>query len=390
MNQLILIEQIEVYAPEYLGTQDVLICGNQIAAIEPELSIETPMLTRINGRGKLLFPGLVDSLVHISGGGGEGGFHTRTPQMTLTDATAAGVTTVIGALGTDSVTRTLPDLLAKAHGLENEGLSVYCYSGSYQVPVKTITGSVEQDIIFIDKMIGVGEVAIADHRSSQPTIHELARIASQARVAGMLSGKKGIVSIHVGEGESQLTMLQQVIEQTDIPAHQFYPTHINRNQSLLDAGISWCKQGGVIDFTTSTNEQYLAEGEIPAALALAKALQAGVDIAQLTMSSDGNASLPVFDSEGHLTGLEVGKVASLYEAVKQAVTQYNVSLSDALSAATLSPANILGLTQKGRVCPGTDADLLIVNASNLNIESVYGKGKLLVEQGMPVCKGTFD
>jgi len=379
-----------VLCPEDKGTLDVLIAGSQVVAMDKSIVISSELLTEVEGSDKVLLPGLVDSLVHITGGGGEGGFHTRTPQMSLTDATTGGVTTVIGALGTDATTRTLPDLLAKARGLETEGLSVYCYTGSYQLPPRTITGNVTDDIVLIDKFIGIGEVAIADHRSSQPTARELMQIASDARVGGMLSGKSGIVSIHVGDGAGQLGLLHKVVERSDIPASQFYPTHINRNQSLLDAGIAWTKVGGFIDFTSSTNAQFIYEGEIPAAEALAYCLQEGVDAAQLTISSDGNASLPVFDQKGRLTGLEVGRVGSLYQSFCDAVHKYQAPLQKALASVTKSPADILGLSHKGRIEPGCDADLIIADADSLQIESVYARGRLMVCQGKACVKGTFE
>ncbi|GAB3023650.1 beta-aspartyl-peptidase [Bowmanella dokdonensis] len=390
MNNLTLIKHAHVFTPEDKGVQDVMFAGHRVLAMGRDLSLQGQELTTIDATGKLLLPGLVDSLVHITGGGGEGGFHTRTPQMNLTDATKGGVTTLVGALGTDATTRTLPDLLAKAGGLHTEGLSVYCYTGSYQLPARTITGSVTDDIVLIDKFIGVGEVAIADHRSSQPTARELMRLASEARVGGMLSGKAGIVSIHVGDGTSRLDLLEQVVTGSDIPASQFYPTHINRNLELVEAGIAWSKRGGYLDMTTSTNAQFIAEGEVPAAKALALCLERGVPVSQLTMSSDGNASLPVFDDQGRLIGLEVGQVATLYASMVEAVKQYGVSLPRALASVSRSPADILGLPAKGRIEPGADADLLLVNADTLSIESVYAKGQLMVDKGEPVVLGTFE
>lgn len=390
MNNLTLIKNAHVFAPQDLGRQDVLFAGQQILAVGHHLDLQGDTLHVVDGSGKLLLPGLVDSLVHITGGGGEGGFHTRTPQMNLTDATLGGVTTLIGALGTDATTRTLTDLLAKAGALCTEGLSVYCYTGSYQIPARTITGNITDDIVLIDKFIGIGEVAIADHRSSQPCAKELMRLASEARIGGMLSGKAGIVSIHVGEGASRLALLEQVVRESDIPASQFYPTHINRNLDLLEAGMAWAAQGGFVDMTTSTNAQFLAEGEIPAAKALAMCLQRGVPVSQLTMSSDGNASLPLFDSQGRLIGLEVGQVASLYQAMVEAVQQYNVPLTQALTSVTLTPARILGLTGKGRIASGADADLLLVDDDTLAIDSVYAKGRQMVAEGVPLVKGTFE
>ncbi len=391
---LTLFTNVEVYSPSYLGETDVLIADKTIAAIEPGLreKVSAPgsLLKVIDGRGKILAPGLVDSLVHITGGGGEGGFHTRTPQMQLTDATLGGVTTLVGVLGTDATTRTLPDLLAKAHALEAEGISTYCHTGSYQLPARTLMGNVTDDIILVDKFIGIGEVAIADHRASQVSASELIRVAAEARVGGMLSGKAGIVSIHVGDSDFELKLLHWAVEKSDIPVTQFYPTHINRNGNLLEAGIEWVKLGGYIDFTTSTNQTFIDEGEVPAAKALAQCLQRGLNVANLTMSSDGNASLPVFDSDGELMGLEVGQVRSLYDSFTQAVLKYDVTIADALASVSLSPANLLKLKHKGRIEVGADADVLLLNKDWLVLDQVYAKGRCMVSGGKPVVKGTFE
>lgn len=391
---LTLITNVELFAPHAMGEVDVLVADQRITAIEQNLrdkiTATSDLMQVIDGRGKVMFPGLVDSLVHISGGGGEGGFHTRTPQMNLTDATLGGVTTLVGVLGTDATTRTLSDLLAKAHALETEGISTYCHTGSYQLPARTVLSNVTDDIILIDKFIGIGEIAIADHRSSQLRSSELMRVASEARVGGMISGKAGIVSIHVGDSDSMLHLLHDAIERSDLPVTQFYPTHINRNGELLKAGMEWAKQGGYIDFTTSTNQKFIDDGEVPAAKALADCLDNGVPVSQLTMSSDGNASLPVFDDTGELIGLEVGRVGSLYESFVSAVLEHGVGIVDAISSVTLSPANLLKLKKKGRIAVGADADFILASKDRLLLEQVYAKGRCLVKDGRAVVKGTFE
>jgi beta-aspartyl-dipeptidase (metallo-type) len=385
-----LLKGADVYAPQHLGRNDILLSGQQILKIAPHINLSGDDVIQIDASNQIAVPGFVDSLVHFCGGGGEGGFHTRTPEMHLTEATLAGVTTVIGALGTDATTRSHAQLIAKARGLQTEGLSTYCYTGSYQLPARTITGSVMDDIILIDKFIGVGEVAIADHRSSQPTATELSKLAAESRVGGMLSGKGGIVSIHVGDSESMLSLLHSVTSHSDIPASQFYPTHINRNQALVDAGIKWTQVGGMLDFTTSTSQQIIDEGEIPAAAALAYCLRQGVPISQLTMSSDGNASLPVFDPQGQMCGLEVGRVSSLYQSFLQLVNEHDISLELAVASISASPAAILKLHNKGRLVAGNDADLVLLNKQSLSIDKVFAMGRLLVDKGLPIVKGTFE
>lgn len=392
---MILIEQADVFSPEPRGRMDVLVAGGKILALAPQLELggaglAIAGLQRIDGRGKLLVPGFVDSLVHFIGGGGEAGFASRTPEMQLTDATLAGVTTVVGALGTDSTTRTLSNLLAKAHALETEGISTFCHTGSYQVPCKTVTGQITDDLLLIDKIIGVGEIAISDHRSSQPTRDELRKVAAQARVGGMLSSKGGTVSVHVGSGESLLQPLYDAVAGTELQLKQFYPTHINRNMPLFLAGLQFARDGGVIDFTTSTTDYDLAHGEVAAAKALALALAEGISPLQLTMSSDGNASLPIFSPSGEVLGLEVGEVKTLHRAFVQAVREFEVPLADALTAITASPAAVLGLTRKGHIARGYDADLLLLAADSLAVDTVIAKGQLMVENGQARVKGVFE
>lgn len=368
------------YSPEPLGQTNLLVAGRQIAALGEQAELEGSIVQTVDASDCYVVPGLVDSLAHIIGGGGEGGFRSRTSELKVTDAIEAGVTTLVGVLGTDAVTRTLTNLLAKAHALDEEGLTCYCHTGSYQVPAYTLMGDLLQDLVLIDKFIGVGEVAIADHRSSQPTVQELARLASQARVGGMLSGKAGIVSVHVGPSPEGITQLLQVASTTDIPITQFYPTHMNRNQALLQMGFDYVSQGGYIDLTTSTTAQDLAQGEIKCADALLQAVKAGVNLQHVTFSSDANASLPMFDAQNNFVGLGEGRIASLYEEMTDAI-RLGVPVQDALRVVTSNPARILKLPHKGQLQVGADADLLLIDKNTLELKAVMAKGRWLFSDG---------
>lgn len=368
-----LIENAEVFSPKPQGQQQVLVAGQRISAVDAAINIQGNAVQRINAAGCYLVPGLVDSLAHIIGGGGEGGFRTRTPELDADDAFASGVTTLVGVLGTDSITRTLTNLLAKAHALTEEGLNCYCHTGSYQIPVRTLFPSISEDLLLIDKFIGVGEVAIADHRSSQPTPDELKKLAAEARVGGMLSGKAGIVSVHVGPSAAGISLLLDVANSSDIPLTQFYPTHMNRNQQLVEQGFAFLQAGGWIDFTTSTTPQELASGEVQCAKALHQAWQLGLDCSRITFSSDANASLPLFDDQQQFIGLGIGRIASLLEEVVAAV-RLGVPLPQALSVATANPARVLKLTQKGEIASGKDADLVLLDQATLAVRAVMSRG----------------
>lgn len=387
-----LIQGAAVYAPEYLGVQDVLIEGSRIRKIADKIPVaEAYEVQVIDGSGMLLFPGFIDGHVHILGGGGEGGYHTRTPEIMLTDITSGGVTTVVGCLGTDGTTRTMASLLAKARGLEEEGITAYIYTGSYQVPVRTLTGSILDDLVLIDKVVGCGEIALSDHRSSQPTCEEFARIVGDTRVGGILSGKAGLVNIHMGDGERMLSCLRYVVKNTEIPPSNMLPTHINRSTRLLKDGMDYAKTlGGYVDLTTSSDPDYLEEDEVKASTGLKFLLEQGVPEHQITFSSDGQGSMPIFDRDGNFLGLGVGKVTSLYREVRDAILKEKVDITQALRTVTSNPAALLKLTRKGRVAVGCDADLVLVRQEDLQIHTVLAKGRRMVQNGAAVRKGTFE
>ena len=386
------IKNVSVYSPAPLGTKDLLIADRRIAAIEEHIGVPTklPSIRVIDGKGAIIIPGLIDSHVHIMGGGGEGGFATRTSQIMLSQATTAGVTTLIGVRGTDGISRSMEGFVAKARGLKEEGISCWVLTGSYQVPVKTITERIESDIMMISEVIGVGEIAISDHRSSQPTFEEIAKIAAAARVGGMLSGKAGVVNVHLGDGPRGLALIQRVVNETEIPCRQFVPTHMNRNPDLFASGIEYARQGGYLDFTTSTAKKFLDEGEVKCSRALKRCLEGGVSPDHITFSSDGQGSLPVFNADNEYTGLMVGTCASLFPEVRDAIVKEKIPMETALKVVTENPSRIYKLAGKGRIQVGGDADLIFLSPGDLSILRVMALGKVMVEEGKAVVKGTFE
>ena len=389
-----LIKNAEVYAPDYLGKKDVLLIGDKIAAIDNNISLKLNGLvkvTEIDGEWKKLVPGFIDSHVHLLGGGGDGGFVTRTPEATLSGLTTSGVTTVVGTLGTDGVTRDLISLLAKAKGLEEEGITAYIYAGSYRLPLKTITGEIMKDIMVIDKIIGIGEVAISDHRSSQPTFEEFLRAVSDARVAGMLSGKAGIINIHLGDGKRKIDMIRRAVDETEIPVTQFLPTHINRSPELFEECVLYAKDGGYVDFTGSEDPDFWEEtdGEVRFSKGLKRLLDEGVNINNFTLSSDGQGSLPMFNEKKEFVGLGVGKSTCLIKAIKECVFKEEIPLEIAIRAITSNPAKILKLNKKGKIEVNMDADLCLLD-ENLDVDTVIAKGKIMVENKKAVVFGMFE
>src|SRR6056297_1245660 len=347
----IIIKNAEIYTPNFIGKKDIVVLGDKLISIRDNIeeifNVNFLNFKTINAEGKYIVPGFIDSHQHFLGGGGEGGFKTRTPEINLTDITIGGVTTAIGCLGTDSVTRNLRSLLAKTKALEEEGLTTYMYTGSYRIPVNTITEGIREDIILIDKILGTGEVALEDHRSSQPTYNEFKKVVAETSIGGMLAGKAGIVNIHMGGGKNGLGYLYKIIEKDILSPKNMLPTHINRSQTLLEQGRDYAKIGGLIDLTTSSSSNQQKTNECAASLKFL--LEEGTPIENITFSSDAQGSLPKFDEEGKMIGMKIGQVTSLYNSVKSAVKDFDVDLESALKVITENPARIFDLQNKGRI-----------------------------------------
>ena len=390
-----IIRNAKVYQPEYAGVKDILILGDRIAAVGEHLRADfggSLEVQEINGEDMAAVPGFIDSHEHILGGGGEGGFHTRTPEASLGDLVRNGITTVVGCIGTDGVGRDMAALLAKAHALENEGITTYAYTGSYQVPVHTLTDSLMKDIMMLDKVIGVGEVAVSDHRSSQPTFEEFARIAADARVAGMLSGKAGIVNVHLGDSERRLDLIRRVIHDTEIPASQFLPTHVNRNEALFEECLDFAAEGGTIDFTGNEDIDYWETicDEVRVCRGIRRLLERGISSDRFTISSDGQGSMPVFNAQGEYQGIGIGKASCLLKEVRECVQKEDIPLETAIKGITCNPASILKLDRKGRIKGGFDADICLLEEGTLKLNTVIAKGQVMVKDGEQKVFGTFE
>lgn len=380
---LIVVSGGTVYSPSSLGRKDILIAGDRIVHIDDHIDLSKNIIVnRINATRKIVVPGFIDLHVHLIGGGGEDGPMSRVPELPFSRLTKAGITTVVGVLGTDGLTRSPEALLAKVKALRAKGLSAYMYTGSYHLPSPTITGSVKRDIALIEEVIGV-KIAISDHRSSQPTTDELAKLASEARIGGMLAGKPGIVHVHVGGGSRGLDPILAVVKQTEIPISQFLPTHIGRDTTLLRQGIDFVSKGGCIDIT--------APSKANKAISIIKEFQESrIDLTKVTLSSDGNGSKPRFNGRGELTGMATGDVATLGKTLKVLVEGKVLPLPDALALITSNPADRLGISgRKGSIQKGADADLLILD-EELRIEQVFAKGRLMVDDGRARVKGEFE
>jgi len=382
-----LLKNADVYAPEHLGKRDVLIAGEKICRVDGKIEgyegladVETFDL-----EGRKLVPGYIDLHVHITGGGGEQGPASRVPESQLSVFTTNGITTVVGLLGTDGITRSLENLVAKAKALNDEGITAYTLTSAYVYPPATLTGSVEKDIMMVDPMIGV-KIAVSDHRSSNPTGEELIRLATAARRAGLLSNTPGLVTMHMGAGKGGLDPVFYALDHSDLPARNLLPTHMGRSKGLIDQGVELVRRGGYMDITAGCDP---AEVETMADMIEYAVSHEGMSTTHITISSDGYGSQPRFNDLGECIGLTYASPKSLHETVK-CLSRRGWDLEEVLKLVTATPADILGkVGTKGCVMRGADADLLVLG-DGLTIDGLFARGRAALWQGKVLMKGKFE
>ncbi len=382
------LNNVNAYCPNPIGIVNILVAAGKIVAISSKkITIDESLLkSDVDFKGKRLIPGLVDGHAHITGGGGEAGFKTKVPPVNLSQYTSAGVTSVIGLLGTDDTTRNTSSLIAQVYALREEGISAWCYTGGYHIPLQTLTNSVRNDIVHIEPIIGVGELAISDHRSSQPTFDEIARIVGDVHVAGIMTGKAGIVHFHLGDGSRKLALIEDLLNKTELPPRTLNPTHCNRNIPLFKQACELTKRGISIDITafpkTDSNEEYSATESFE----IFHKMQ--FDLSKMTISSDGGGCLPQFNQQGELIKLDYGRCSLLSDTLKE-LLDLGYSEEEALLPFTKNVTDLLKLSNKGEIKIGNDADLIVLDGEN-KIESVMALGKWHKKDGKMLRLGSFE
>lgn len=384
---LTLISQADIYAPEPMGLGHVLVGGGKVLYMDSEKpTLHGLPVKEVDAQGQVLIPGLIDAHVHTTGGGGEAGFSSQAPAVPLSQFTRYGVTSVVGLLGTDDETRSTSNLIARTYALREEGLSAWCWTGGYHLPATTLTGSVRKDIVHIECVIGMGELAISDHRSSQPSLDELARTAADVHVAGLITGKAGVLHLHLGDGQRGLSMVRQLLEDTELPPRCFHPTHVNRRKALFGEACALTRQGVTIDVTAfpvaEDEDAWSAED------AWQRYQEQGYDPDKLTISSDGGGCLPEFDAQGELVHMDFATSAALPQTLST-LRQRGYGYEQILPAMTSNVAQLLRLKQKGRIKTGFDADLVLLDEGG-NIVSVMANGQWMVRDSQVINEGLFE
>jgi len=377
-----LIKNAAIYSPDYIGKKDILIAGEKIVAVEDNICTDKLVVDVFDMKNRIITPGLIDQHVHIIGAGGKHGFASMTPEIMLSEFISCGTTTVVGLLGTDGSSRSLKTLYAKVKSLETEGLSAYMLTGYFGLDALTITSSIQDDMIFIDKVIGC-KVAMSDERSSYPEATDLLRILKQVRVGGLIAGKKGILHIHLGALSSKMDLLLKIVKEYEFPIEHISPTHVGRTKALFEQAIEFAKLGGLIDITsggTKYTDPYQS---------VLYALEQGVTIDKMTFSSDGNAGIGITDKEGKTIGFKKAPINLNLQQVVLLIKEGKIPAGDAFKLITSNPANNLGLKNKGSIKVGYDADLCVFD-TDFNLMDVFAKGRQMMKNTVVTVIGNFE
>ena len=363
----IVIEHGEVFTPAPAGKADLLVIGDyiqKVGAIDREALLKLELETQfVEASDCFVIPGLIDPHEHLLGGSGESGFSSQTPELHFDEIVSAGITSVIGCLGVDTTMKTMPGLLARAKALKEDGLSACIWSGGYNVPPTTIMTSIRDDVMFIEEVIGAGEIAIADERSTDPTVHELARLTNDAYVGGMLSRKAGVTHFHVGDGKGRLRLLRELLDEFEAPPESLYPTHIERSEELMDEAIGLTRRGCFVDIDTA-NQDLLKW--------LTYYFENDGDPSHLTISSDASISSP----------------SNILRQIRECVRKSDFKLEQLVPLVTANTARVLKLKDRGKLEPQMTADLLVLDRDTLELKEVIARGRRLFKDGKPVGKTT--
>ena len=366
---LTLIENGEIYAPAPLGKNSILLGAGKILKIGEinRQTIESLHITLdvIDATDCFVAPGFIDPHQHLLGGSGEKGFATQTPEIYPSELVRAGITTVVGLLGVDTTMKTMPGLLAKAKALKEEGMSAFLWTGGYDVPPTNIIGTPRNDIMFIEEVIGSGEIAISDERSTDHVPHELARLVIDTHNGGMLAKKAGVTHFHVGSSEERLKPLRNLLDEFKVIEPEWlYPTHITRSEELMREAIDLTKRGSFVDIDTVDEDLpkwfrfYLDNGGLPE---------------KLTVSTDASIKSP----------------QNLLEQIRACVVEHKFPLERLLACVTANTARVLQLENTGKLEEEKAADVLILHKENLELKDVIANGRRLMKNGRLAFKEKF-
>ncbi len=394
---MIIIRNANLYTPTPIGLRDILISGERIACIsEPGLDVGALAVTEHDAAGRTVGPGFIDNHVHVLGGGGGLGFHSRAPELQTSQLTRVGTTSVIGMIGYDQSTKDMRNLIGKTKSFNNEGISAYALAGAtLRHPVPTLTGDICNDIAFVDEIIGVGELSISElgygYDSLGPGAQYVAETLVQALLVGRLAGKGGVLCLQVPPYFGAcLRPLFDMLDRSGLPISQMVPSHVNQTDRYMEDAAIWGKRGGWVDIGANYRPDNNYERSTDPVDAVSQLLSEGVPIEKILISSDGNGAPPK-EEKGEATPTRANymPVSSLLMVWRKLITEDRVRVEDAFAMVTRNVATAYKLPRKGVIQEGADADLIIFG-DNWEVDTVIARGRTMIEDRAVLVRSMFE
>jgi beta-aspartyl-dipeptidase (metallo-type) len=161
---------------------------------------------------------------------------------------------------------------------------------------------------------------------------------------------------------------------------------VNRRRALFEEAVAITARGCVVDITAFDVDP--DEDAWSAPDALERYFASGAPPDRVTVSSDGGGCLPVFNDEGRVVRMGVGDSGALVKCFRELVRRGH-PVERALRPMTSNVAALLRLPRKGRLLPGYDADLAVLDGK-LDVRHVMARGAWHVYDGVPVRRGMFE
>lgn len=380
-----------VYSPDPLGRVDVLLVGTNVAAIFPHGKVAAAAVegilgdvTEIDCNGATLVPGLVDGHLHIIGGGGGQGTESRIPELPADAILEAGITTCVGMPGVDTVSRSPSALHARASALSRLGVRSFTMAGGFRWPAPTVSGDLFTDLYHLDGLLGV-KIALGERLATAPDLAELTRLLTELQWLRGATGKAAVLHVHLGTRNSPVNLIRDALDASGADPSRVQITHANYSAATLDAAVELASIGCTIDVNPLLNPGRVA-GAVAPVEAIRRLLSEGRGPEGITVSSDGNASVPRILPHGELERFSYQ--LSLLDLVSALVSEGVADLSTALGFVTRNPARALGIEPIGSIAVGAPADLVVLD-DELAVRHVVASGRLVVRDGTATSPSQF-
>jgi imidazolonepropionase-like amidohydrolase len=351
-----------------LPVADVLVLDGRIAAFGPEVKAPGDAV-KIEGKGKTLLPGLIDSHTHVFPGA-------------LQQALAFGITTELDMFSDPKLAAQLRDEQSEGKGLDRADLrssgilatSPKGHGTEYGVEIPTLAGPAEAQA-FVDARIAEGSDYIkivyddgATYGLHFPTLGKetlkavIAAAHQRERLAVVHIGALADAREAIGDGADGLAHLF-VDRAPDPEFGRFVAAHhafVIPTLTVLES-IAGRASGAALAkdprFTPFVPAPFLANLERSFPQRPGEALHyEGAEEAVRQLKAAGAPLLAGSDAPNPGTAHGASLHRELELLVKAGLTPV-----EALAAATSTPARIFGLADRGRISQGLRADLLLVS-----------------------------